>query len=277
VGQVRDCAYQLVGLAKARALPVLLVGHVTKEGTLAGPRTLEHVVDTVLAFDGDRHHTLRFLHALKHRFGSTQEVGLLEMGELGLRDVPDPSALFLTDRRAGIAGSAVAPVLDGARPMLVEVQALVAAPAGPPRRSAAGLDPARLSLLLAVLEQSAGVPVAAADVYASVAGGVRVTEPGADLAIAIALASARLEVPVPATTVVLGEVGLGGELRQVPQAARRLAEAARLGFDRVVGPPALPEVPGVEVAAVATLGEALRAVLGDGGIAVAPISPSRAA
>jgi DNA repair protein RadA/Sms len=256
---------------------VLLVGHVTKEGTLAGPRTLEHVVDTVLAFDGDRHHTLRFLHALKHRFGSTQEVGLLEMGELGLTGVADPSALFLTDRRAGIAGSAVAPVLDGARPMLVEVQALVAAPAGPPRRSASGLDPARLSVLLAVLEQRAGVSFSAADVYASVAGGVRVTEPGADLAVAVALASARLEVPVPATTVVLGEVGLGGEMRQVPQAGRRLAEAARLGFDRAVGPPSLPSVPGVEITPVATLEEALRVLLGEAGRLGSEISPSRAA
>jgi DNA repair protein RadA/Sms len=265
VGQVRHCAYQLVGLAKARGLPVVLVGHVTKEGTLAGPRTLEHVVDTVIAFDGDRHHTLRFLHALKHRFGSTQEVGLLEMGERGLAGVPDPSALFLSDRRTGIAGSAVAPVIDGARPMLVEVQALVAPPAsGPPRRSASGLDAARLALLLAVLEQRAGVPVAGADVYASVAGGVRVTEPGADLAVALAVASARLDVPVPPTTIVLGEVGLGGELRQVPQAARRLAEAARLGFDRVVGPLSLPVVPGVEITPVATLREALRTVLGGG-------------
>jgi len=264
VGQVRDCAYQLVGLAKARGLPVVLVGHVTKEGTLAGPRTLEHVVDTVIAFDGDRHHTLRFLHALKHRFGSTQEVGLLEMGELGLAGVPDASALFLADRRPGIAGSAVAPVIDGSRPMLVEVQALVSPPAaGPPRRSASGLDPARLSLLLAVLEQRAGVPVAGADVYASVAGGVRVTEPGVDLAIALAVASARLDVAVPPTTIVVGEVGLGGELRQVPQAARRLAEAARLGFDRVVGPLALPAVPGVYVTPVATLREALATVLGD--------------
>jgi DNA repair protein RadA/Sms len=262
---VRHCAYQLVGLAKARGLPVVLVGHVTKDGTLAGPRTLEHVVDTVIAFDGDRHHTLRFLHALKHRFGSTQEVGLLEMGERGLAGVPDPSALFLSDRRTGIAGSAVAPVIDGARPMLVEVQALVAPPAsGPPRRSASGLDAARLALLLAVLEQRAGVPVAGADVYASVAGGVRVTEPGADLAVALAVASARLDVPVPPTTIVLGEVGLGGELRQVPQAARRLAEAARLGFDRVVGPLSLPVVPGVEITPVATLREALRTVLGGG-------------
>lgn len=261
ITQVRDCTHRLVSLAKGRALPVLLVGHVTKEGTLAGPRTLEHVVDTVVSFDGDRHHTLRFLHALKHRFGSTQELGLMEMGETGLVGVPDASALFLADRRSGTSGSAIAAVLDGARPLLVEVQALVApSGGGPSRRSATGLDSARLALLLAVLEQRAGVPLTATDVYASAAGGVRVTEPGADLAIALAVASAHLDRPLPPTTVALGEVGLGGELRQVPQASRRLAEAARLGFTHVVGPPSLPEVPGLVTQPVPTLADALRAV-----------------
>ncbi len=264
VAQVRDCAHRLVSLAKARALPVLLVGHVTKEGTLAGPRTLEHVVDTVVSFDGDRHHTLRFLHALKHRFGSTQELGLMEMGEEGLVGVPDASALFLADRRSGTPGSAIAAVLDGARPLLVEVQALVAPSAGgPPRRSATGLDSARLALLLAVLEQRAGVPLVGTDVYASAAGGVRVTEPGADLAIALAVASAHLDRPIPATTVAMGEVGLGGELRQVPQATRRLAEAARLGFTHVVGPASLPTVPGLVTRPVATLADALHAVFAE--------------
>ncbi|MSO79384.1 MAG: DNA repair protein RadA [Acidimicrobiia bacterium] len=264
ITQVRDCTHRLVSLAKARALPVLLVGHVTKEGTLAGPRTLEHVVDTVVSFDGDRHHTLRFLHALKHRFGSTQELGLMEMGEAGLVGVPDASALFLADRRSGTSGSAIAAVLDGARPLLVEVQALVApSGGGPPRRSATGLDSARLALLLAVLEQRAGVPLTSTDVYASAAGGVRVTEPGADLAIALAVASAHLDQPLPATTVALGEVGLGGELRQVPQASRRLAEAARLGFTHVVGPPSLPNVPGLVTQAVPTLADALHAVFSE--------------
>ena len=176
VTQVRDCAYRLVQQAKERELATVLVGHVTKEGTLAGPRVLEHVVDTVLAFDGDRGHALRMLHALKHRFGSTHELGLFEMTEHGLDDVPDASSRFLVDRRAGAPGSAVAVVLEGTRPLLVEVQALVVPDCLPPRRSAAGIDPARLAMVLAVLDQHGGVSTAKAEVYASVAGGLRVTE-----------------------------------------------------------------------------------------------------
>jgi DNA repair protein RadA/Sms len=186
------------------------------------------------------------------------------MGEQGLAGVPDASALFLADRRPGTSGSAVAPVLEGARPLLVEVQALVApAAGGPPRRSATGLDPARLALLLAVLEQRAGLPVAVADVYASAVGGVRVTEPGADLAIAIAVASALFDRPIPHAAVALGEIGLGGEVRQVPQLARRVTEAARLGFTHAIGPPGLPEVQGVEITTADTLTAALRSVFGD--------------
>ena len=258
ITQVRECAHALVRLAKARGIPTILVGHVTKEGTLAGPRALEHVVDTVLSFDGDRHHTLRFLRALKHRFGATTELGLLEMQGDGLADVPDASALFLSDRRPDAPGSVVAPVVEGSRPLLVEVQALVAPSAAPmPRRSATGLDSARLALLLAVLQQRAGVQVADAEVYASVAGGVRVSEPGVDLAVALAVAGARDGGVVASDTVVLGEIGLGGELRQVPQAARRLAEAARLGFTRAIGPVSLPTECGIRVVPVATLAEAL--------------------
>ncbi len=186
VTQVRDCAYRLVQLAKERELSTVLVGHVTKEGTLAGPRVLEHIVDTVLAFDGDRGHALRMLHALKHRFGSTSELGLFEMTERGLVDVPDASSRFLLDRRAGAAGSAVAVVLEGTRPLLVEVQALVVPDCLSPRRSAAGIDPARLAMLLAVLDQHGGVNTAKAEVYASVAGGLRVTETGVDLALTLA-------------------------------------------------------------------------------------------
>jgi DNA repair protein RadA/Sms len=263
ITQVRDCAHALVRLAKARGIPTILVGHVTKEGTLAGPRALEHVVDTVLSFDGDRHHTLRFLRALKHRFGATTELGLLEMRGDGLADVPDASALFLADRRLDAPGSVVAPVVEGSRPLLVEVQALVAPSAAPmPRRSATGLDSARLALLLAVLQQRAGVQVADAEVFASVAGGVRVSEPGVDLAVALAVAGALMELVVPSDTVVLGEIGLGGELRQVPQAARRLAEAARLGFTSAIGPPSLPTTPGIRVRSVATLADALGVAFG---------------
>jgi len=258
ITQVRECAHALTLLAKERGIPAILVGHVTKEGTLAGPRALEHVVDTVLSFDGDRHHTLRFLRALKHRFGATTELGLLEMQGDGLADVPDASALFLSDRRPDAPGSVVAPVVEGSRPLLVEVQALVAPSAAPmPRRSATGLDSARLALLLAVLQQRAGVQVAEAEVYASVAGGVRVSEPGVDLAVALAVAGARDGQVVASDTVVIGEIGLGGELRQVPQASRRLAEAARLGFTCAIGPSSLPTVSGIRVTPVVTLADAL--------------------
>jgi DNA repair protein RadA/Sms len=263
VAQVRACAHRLVRLAKEHGLSTLLVGHVTKEGTLAGPRVLEHVVDTVLSFDGRRHQSLRMLHALKHRFGPTHELGLFEMGDAGLRGVPDASALFLADRRPGTPGSVVAPVLEGARPVLVEVQALVAAStAGAPRRAAQGLDSGRLPMLLAVLERRAGVALGDADVFASVAGGVRVTEAGADLAVALAVASARLDLPAAPGTVALGEIGLAGELRQVPQARRRLAEAARLGFTRALAPVATTPVPdGIAVVPVADLAGALAAGL----------------
>ncbi len=261
VTQVRECAQRLVRLAKERGISVVLVGHVTKDGQLAGPRALEHVVDTVLQFEGDRHHALRMLRALKHRFGSTHELGLFEMGEAGLIDVPDPSALFLTDRRAGLPGSIVAPVLEGARPLLVEVQALVNASTAPmPRRSAQGLESSRLAMLLAVLDARAGVSVADVDVYASVAGGVRVIEAGADLAVAIAVASARIGVAVPDDLVAIGEIGLGGELRQAGQTPRRLAEAARLGFRRAIVPASSAGVEGIELIRVGSVVEALAAV-----------------
>jgi len=258
VSQVRECAQRIVRLAKDRQLSTLLVGHVTKDGALAGPRALEHVVDTVVSFDGDRHHSLRMVHAVKHRFGSTQELGLFEMTGEGLVAVPDASALFLADRRTGTPGSVVAPMLEGARPLLVEIQALVSPTHAPmPRRSAQGLDTGRLSLLLAVLHRRARVSTAEADVYASVAGGVRVNETGADLAVALAVASAHIDVPVAAHTVALGEVGLGGELRGVPQAARRLSEASRLGFLKAIVPVSTPDVEGMHLRRVEDLGEAL--------------------
>jgi DNA repair protein RadA/Sms len=257
VTQVRECAHRLAQLAKARTLTTLLVGHVTKDGTLAGPRALEHVVDTVLSFDGERHHALRILRALKHRFGPTDELGLFEMEERGLVAVPDASALFLADRRAGAPGSVVTAMLDGVRPLLIEVQALVV-PSQVPRRSAQGLDGGRLPLLLAVLERHGGVDVSGADVFASVAGGVRVPGAGADLAVALAVASAVTGRSVPEQTVALGELGLGGEVRQVPQAARRLREAGRLGFTRALVPPSTPGVAGIDVLPVPDLAHALR-------------------
>lgn len=265
VSQVRECAHRLVRIAKDRNIPTLLVGHVTKDGAIAGPRTLEHIVDTVLAFEGDRHHALRMLHALKHRFGSTHELGLFAMEESGLADVSDPSSLFLADRRTGLPGSVVTAVLEGARPVLVEVQALVTPSRAPvPRRSSQGLDPNRLTLLLAVLDARAGLPVADADVYASVAGGIRVTEAGADLAVAIAVAGARRGRPVAADLVAVGEIGLGGEVRQAAQTPRRLAEAARLGFRYAIVPTSVADAAGLELIRVGTVYEALQAAgLGD--------------
>jgi DNA repair protein RadA/Sms len=261
VAQVRECASQLVGEAKRRGVPVVMVGHVTKDGALAGPRVLEHVVDTVLSFEGERHHALRLLRAVKHRFGSTDELGLFEMTGTGLQGVPDPSKLFLADRRAAVAGSVVVPAMEGQRPLLVEVQALtVPVPAGvPARRNAQGLDGGRLSLLLAVLERRAGLRVADQDVYASTVGGVRLGEPGIDLAVTVAVASSIVEQPVGAGDVVIGEVGLGGEVRQVAHAPRRLREAARIGFRRAIVPASSPACEGIELVRVRTVADALTA------------------
>jgi DNA repair protein RadA/Sms len=259
VVQVRECAHRLVQEAKRRNLSVVLVGHVTKDGALAGPRLLEHVVDTVLSFEGERHHALRLLRAVKHRFGPTSELGLFEMTGAGLAGVPDPSVLFLSDRRPWTSGSVVVPTLEGQRPLLVEMQALVIeSPLAQPRRSAQGFDQGRLSLLLAVLERRAGVPVGHHDAYTSVLGGVRLSDPGADLAVCLAVASARLDRPLPTELVVCGEIGLGGELRQVAQLPRRLAEAARLGFERAIVPLTAPNgVPGMTLHRVESLAEAI--------------------
>ena len=238
MGQVRGCASQLVAIAKERNVTIVLVGHVTKEGGLAGPRALEHLVDTVLQFEGDRHHALRLLRASKHRFGPTNELGLFEMAESGLRGVPDPSTMFLTDRRTGIAGSAVVPTIEGRRPIVVEVQALTTpgVPGAPSRRSAQGLDAGRLSMLAAVLGRRRLTEVGDHDIYASTAGGAKLREPGLDLGVCLAIMSAITNRPLPADLAMFGEVGLGGELRQVGQAERRITEAHRLGFRRVIVP-----------------------------------------
>lgn len=265
VGQVRGCAHRLVNEAKERNIAIVLVGHVTKDGNLAGPRVLEHVVDTVLQFEGDRHHALRLLRAVKHRFGPTNELGLFEMVGLGLQAVPDPSTMFLADRRTGVAGSAVVPTMEGRRPIVVELQALTSPGLEnvPKRRSAQGIDGGRLSMLMAVLGQRGRVKVGDQDVYASAAGGAKLTEPGLDLGVCLAVASAMFDQPLPADMAVFGEVGLGGEVRQVSHAPRRVTEAARLGFRRVIVPAKSPE-PDDEVAGqvqlirVATLVDALR-------------------
>ena len=262
VGQVRECAARLVAEARARGVAVVLVGHVTKDGGLAGPRVLEHLVDTVLSFEGDRHHALRLLRAVKHRFGGTGELGVFEMSDTGLAGVDDPSALFLADRCRGEAGSVVVPVLDGGRPLLVEVQALLARSTIPtPRRQAQGVDQGRLGMLLAVLAQRAGVGVHDLDVWVTVAGGVRAVEPAVDLGVALAVVSAATGVPVPPDLVVCGEIGLAGELRQVGRLDRRLAEAARLGFGRVLVPTSAPDPPdGCRAVRAAGLQDAIAAI-----------------
>jgi DNA repair protein RadA/Sms len=257
VAQVRDCAHRLVREAKERGMSVVLVGHVTKEGGLAGPRVLEHLVDTVLSFEGERHHALRLLRAVKHRFGSTAELGLFEMAERGLLGVPDPSKLFLADRRPGVAGSVVVPTVEGHRPLLVEVQALVTdafSPTVPPKRYAQGLDQGRLSMLLAAIRGYGKY-----DVHVSAVGGVRIAEPGADLAVALAITSAASGRAMGEGVVACGEVGLTGEVRQVSQTPRRLAEAARLGFTTAIVPKSSPPPPaGIEVIRAATVAQAIQ-------------------
>jgi DNA repair protein RadA/Sms len=231
VAQVRESAALLAAAAKGAGAALLLVGHVTKEGTIAGPRVLEHLVDVVLAFEGDRGHAFRLLRASKNRFGSTQEVGVFTMAEAGLEGVENPSELFLAERRSGAPGSCIVPLVEGSRPMLVEIQALVAPTGyGTARRTSLGIDDARLALLLAVLDRRSDVDLLSRDVYVNVAGGVRVAEPAADLGVALALASSRLDVALPDDAAACGEIGLGGEVRRVPRVDLRAREAARLGF-----------------------------------------------
>jgi DNA repair protein RadA/Sms len=237
VAQVRASAQELIRTAKRRGACLLLVGHVTKDGQIAGPRVLEHMVDTVLYFEGDRGHTFRILRAVKNRFGPTDEIGVFEMGELGLQEVKNPSELFLSQRNREISGSAVFAGMEGTRPVLVEIQALVApSPLGTPRRAVIGWDAARLAMVLAVLEARCGVQIGPNDVYLNVAGGLRITEPAADLAVAAALVSSLSGVPVPSDLVIFGEIGLSGEIRNVGQPDKRLKEASKLGFRQAVIP-----------------------------------------
>ena len=264
ISQVREVATQLLFLAKARGITTFLIGHVTKDGSLAGPKSLEHIVDTVLYFEGDRHQHHRLVRAVKNRFGAVSEMGVFEMTGAGLVPVPNPSALFLSERLEGSPGSAVVATLEGSRPMLVEIQALVSPTSfGTPRRTSIGLDPNRTTLLLAVLEKRVGLALLGDDVFVSVAGGLEVDEPAADLGVAAAVASSFRNRPLAPRTVVFGEVGLGGEVRGTGQGALRLREAAQMGFTRCVLParnlPLEPE--GVELVGVTTLEEALEALL----------------
>jgi DNA repair protein RadA/Sms len=237
VGQVRECAALIAASAKREGTALLLIGHVTKEGSLAGPRVLEHLVDVVLSFEGDRAHPFRILRATKNRFGATSEIGVFTMGERGLEAVSNPSELFLAERRPGAPGSGIVPVLEGSRPMLVEVQALVApAGYGTARRTCLGIDDGRVALLLAVLDRRTSVDLCSRDVYVNVTGGVRVVEPAADLGVALALASSRLDLALPPDVAACGEIGLGGEVRRVSRIDLRIREAARLGYRRLLLP-----------------------------------------
>jgi DNA repair protein RadA/Sms len=269
IGQVREAATQLLFTAKGQNVPTFLVGHVTKDGSLAGPKALEHVVDTVLYFEGERHHSHRVVRAVKNRFGAISELGVFEMTSSGLKAVPNPSAVFLAERPASAPGSAVLCSVEGSRPILVEVQALVSTSTyGTSRRMASGIDQQRLSLLLAVLEKRAGLNLMGDDVFVNIAGGMTVDEPASDLGVLAAIASSVRNRPISATAVTFGEVGLAGEVRGISQAALRVREAAQMGFKRCIMPAANIDKtdggqPGgdVELVGVRTVGEALSELL----------------
>ncbi|MDQ7808038.1 DNA repair protein RadA [Amycolatopsis sp. A133] len=261
VTQVRAVTSGLVALAKERGLPVVLVGHVTKDGSVAGPRVLEHLVDVVLQFEGDKHSTLRMLRGIKNRFGASDEIGCFELQEEGIVGVPDPSGLFMSRTAEPVSGTAITVSMEGKRPLLGEVQALVSATSAPqPRRAVSGLDSARVAMVLAVLEKRGGLKLGDKDVYAATVGGMKITEPGIDLALVLALTSSFEDVALSPRLVSVGEVGLAGEIRRVPSVGRRLAEAARLGFTHALVPPDSGKPPaGIRVLEVANVADALNA------------------
>jgi DNA repair protein RadA/Sms len=267
VSQVRECTSELMKIAKTKGIPIFIVGHVTKEGAIAGPRLLEHMVDAVLYFEGERHHTYRILRAVKNRFGSTNETGIFEMKELGLVEVLNPSEIFLEERPFGVAGSTVVSSMEGTRPVLVELQALVSPTSfGNARRMATGVDHNRVSLIMAVLEKRVGLLLQNQDAYLKVAGGLKLDEPAVDLAVAVSIASSFQDKPTNPTDVVIGEIGLTGEVRRVSRIEQRVQEAAKLGFKRAIIPSkniggwSFPE--GMEIIGINTVQEALKHVLG---------------
>jgi DNA repair protein RadA/Sms len=266
ISQVRECAVQLLRLAKHNSIAIILVGHVLKDGTLAGPRALEHIVDTVLYFEGDRNAQYRVLRAIKNRFGSTNEIGLFEMRSEGLLDVPDASKLFLSERPLDVPGSIVIPTIEGTRPLLVEIQALVStSPFMPPRRTSDSVDIKRIQLLLAVLEKRVGMLIGNSDVFVKVAGGIKVDEPAMDLGLMVALVSSYRNCKTSTGTVVFGEVGLAGEVRAVTQVEPRIREAERMGFKRIILPlgnlKGLSLKPALELIGIETVADGLAAAL----------------
>ena len=262
VSQVRDVTASLIRLAKERDIATMLVGHVTKDGNVAGPRVLEHLVDVVVYFDGDRHARLRMVRAVKNRYGPTDEVGCFDLGDAGIVGVADPSGLFLIHRDIPVAGTCVTVTLEGSRPLVAEVQSLVAvSSAANPRRTSAGLESNRVAMTIAVLERHAGVGLSSFDVYAATVGGVRITDPGCDLAVALGIASAAREKPLPRHVVAIGEIGLAGDIRPVASVGRRMQEAARLGFTHALVPTGSPEPPaGMTAYQLPNLGSAFRAL-----------------
>jgi len=264
VAQVRACAHELTAFAKRRGTAVVLVGHVTKEGQIAGPRVVEHMVDTVLYFEGERGHHFRILRSVKNRFGPANEIGVFEMSDRGLAEVPNPSALFLAERHGNVSGVSVFAGIEGTRPVLVEVQALVSpSPLATPRRAVVGWDSARLAMILAVLETRCGLGLAGSEVYLNIAGGLRITEPAADLSVALALISSLSDRSVPSDLIAFGEIGLSGEIRPVPNGEERLREAATHGFKRAIVPRANAPKKGykeLEIVAVDRLADALDAM-----------------
>lgn len=267
VSQVRESTALLLRLAKTKNIPVFVVGHVTKEGVIAGPRVIEHMVDTVLQFEGEAHYSYRILRALKNRFGSTNEIGIFEMHDAGLREVLNPSEIFLSERQYGMSGTTVVASIEGSRPILVEVQALVTSTSyGMPQRNSTGFDFRRLSLLLAVLEKRVGLNLGQYDVFVNVAGGIRIDEPAVDLGIAASITSSLRDVPVDSSTVAVGEIGLGGEIRTIGQIEKRVQEAAKLGFKRIIIPKnnlkGVKQNGDIEIVAVDRIEQAMKELLG---------------
>ncbi|MET3699962.1 DNA repair protein RadA/Sms [Bacillus oleivorans] len=267
VSQVRECTSELMRIAKTKAIAIFIVGHVTKEGAIAGPKLLEHMVDTVLYFEGERHHSFRIIRAVKNRFGSTNEMGIFDMKDTGLEEVENPSEIFLEERSMGSSGSTVVASMEGTRPMLVEIQALITPSSfGNPRRMATGIDHNRVSLIMAVLEKRVGLLLQNQDAYLKVAGGVKLDEPAIDLAIAISIASSFRDEPTKPGDCFIGEVGLTGEIRRVTRLENRIQEAEKLGFQRVIVPKynldSIKATKGIEVVGVSSLQETLKAALG---------------
>lgn len=267
VGQVRECAGKLMSFAKRAGVPLFIIGHVTKEGAIAGPRVLEHIVDTVLYFEGDRGHAYRILRTVKNRFGSTNEIGVFEMTGLGLIAIENPSELFLSERPRDVSGSTVVASIEGTRPLLIELQALVSQTTfGMPRRTCIGVDFNRVNLLVAVLEKIAGLHLGGMDIFVNVVGGIKIIEPAVDLGIIAAIASSFREIPINPKTLVFGEIGLSGEIRAVSQVESRIKEAAKIGFKRVIMPKTnslrLKEKYDVEITGIDNVGDFIEAVLG---------------